>query len=168
MGTRRLGSVDFAADTATYYRDNVVLPFFEFHLKDRDNGMPAGAHMFETGTNVWRGYPAWPPPEAMRQVLYFRGGGGLAFEPPTEVDASDAWVSDPAKPVRVMGYTAPTIPDEYMVSDQRFASTRPDVVVYVTEPVEEDLTVAGPVSPRLFVSTTEQLVRACARRLEGG
>jgi len=151
---RRLGSVDFAADTATYYRDNVVLPFFEFHLKDRDNGMPAGAHMFETGTNVWRGYPAWPPPEAMRQVLYFRGGGGLAFEPPTEVDASDAWVSDPAKPVPVMGYTAPTIPDEYMVSDQRFASTRPDVVVYVTEPLEEDLTVAGPVSPRLFVSTT--------------
>ena len=151
---RRLGSVDFAADTATYYRDNVVLPFFEFHLKDRDNATPAGAHMFETGTNVWRRYPAWPPPEAMRQVLYFREGGGLAFEPPTEVDASDAWVSDPAKPVPVMGYTAPTIPDEYMVSDQRFASTRPDVLVYVTEPLEEDLTVAGPVSPRLFVSTT--------------
>jgi hypothetical protein len=53
-----------------------------------------------------------------------------------------------------MGYTASTIPDEYMVSNQRFASTRPDVLVYVTEPIEEDLTVAGPVSPRLFVPTT--------------
>ena len=151
---RRLGSVDFAADTATYYRENVLLPFFESYLKDGDDVTPAGAHMFETGTNVWRRYAAWPPPEATRQLLYFREGGGLAFEPPTEVDASDAWVSDPAKPVPVLGYTAPTIPDEYMVSDQRFASTRPDVVVYVTEPLEEDLTVAGPVSPRLFVSTT--------------
>jgi predicted acyl esterase len=55
--------------------------------------------MLETGTNVRRRYPDWPPPEAVRQVLYFREGGGLAFEPPTEVDASGAWVSDPAKPV---------------------------------------------------------------------
>jgi putative CocE/NonD family hydrolase len=151
---RRLGSVDFAADTATHYRENVVLPFFEFHLKGGGDPKLPEAYVFETGTNVWRRYPAWPPPEAKRQVLYFREGGGLAFEPPAEVDASDAWVSDPAKPVPVVGYTAPTIPDEYMVSDQRFASTRPDVLVYVTEPLEEDLTVAGPVSPRLFVSTS--------------
>jgi uncharacterized protein len=151
---RRLGSVDFAADTATHYRENVVLPFFEFHLKGVGDPRLPKAYVFETGTNVWRRYPAWPPSEATRQVLYFREGGGLAFEPPTEADASDAWVSDPAKPVPVVGYTAPTIPDEYMVSDQRFASTRPDVLVYVTEPLEEDLTVAGPVSPRLFVSTT--------------
>jgi len=151
---RRLGSVDFAADTAMHYRDNVLLPFFEFHLKDAGDAPPAGAHVFETGTNVWRQYSAWPPPEVTPQVLYFREGGGLAFEPPTEADAGDAWVSDPAKPVPVVGYTSPTIPDEYMVSDQRFASTRPDVLVYVTEPLQEDLTLAGPVSPRLFVSTT--------------
>ena len=69
-------------------------------------------------------------------------------------DASDSYVSDPAKPVPFVGYTAPTVPEEYMVSDQRFAATRPDVLVYVTEPLEEDLTLAGPVSPKLFVSTT--------------
>ena len=63
-------------------------------------------------------------------------------------------MSDPAKPVPFVGYTAPAMPEEYMVSDQRFAATRPDVLVYVTEPLEEDLTLAGPVSPRLFVSTT--------------
>ena len=151
---RRLGSVDFAADTARYCRENVVLPFFEFHLKDTGAAMPADAHVFETGTNVWRRYPAWPPSDATPQVLHFREAGGLAFEPPTEPDASDSWVSDPAKPVPVVGYTAPTIPDEYMVSDQRFAATRPDVLVYVTEPLEEDLTLAGPVSPRMFASTT--------------
>ncbi|MFZ0178295.1 MAG: CocE/NonD family hydrolase [Candidatus Dormiibacterota bacterium] len=151
---RRLGSIDFAADTARYCRENVVLPFFEFHLKDTGAAMPADAHVFETGTNVWRRYAAWPPSEATPQVLHFREAGGLAFEPPTEPDASDSWVSDPAKPVPVVGYTAPTIPDEYMVSDQRFAATRPDVLVYVTEPLGANLTLAGPVSPRLFASTT--------------
>src|SRR5206468_11594619 len=71
-----------------------------------------------------------------------------------EADASDSYVSDPAKPVPFIGYTAPTMPEEYMVSDQRFAATRPDVLVYVTEPLDEDLALAGPVSPKLFVSTT--------------
>jgi putative CocE/NonD family hydrolase len=63
-------------------------------------------------------------------------------------------VSDPAKPVPFIGYAALAMPEEYMVSDQRFAATRPDVLVYVTEPLEQDLTLAGPVSPKLFVSTT--------------
>ena len=151
---RRLGSVDFAADTARYYRESIVLPFFEFHLKDRDDPKLSDAYVFETGTNVWRRYPVWPPPDAKPQVLYFREGGGLAFEPPTAADASDSYVSDPAKPVPFVAYTAPTVPDEYMVSDQRFAATRPDVLVYVTDPLEEDLALAGPVSAKLFVSTT--------------
>jgi uncharacterized protein len=152
---RRLGSVDFSADTAKYYRESIITPFFEFHLKDAGDSPPAGAHVFETGTNVWRRYPAWPPPDATPQMLYFREGGRLAFERPTETDAADSFVSDPAKPVPVVGYVTGTIPDEYMVSDQRFAATRPDVLVYVSDPLEEDLTVVGPASPRLFVSTSE-------------
>jgi uncharacterized protein len=151
---RLVGRIDFAADTARYFRENVLLPFFEFHLKDKDDPKLPTALAFETGTNVWRRYPAWPPPAATPRVLYFREAGGLAFQPPTDADASDSYVSDPAKPVPYVGYTTPTMPDEYMVSDQRFAATRPDVLVYVTEPLEEDLTLAGPVSPKLFVSTT--------------
>jgi putative CocE/NonD family hydrolase len=87
-------------------------------------------------------------------MLYFREAGGLSFDPPTDTDASDSYVSDPAKPVPYLGYTAPTMPEEYMVSDQRFAATRPDVLVYATAPLEDDLIVTGPVSARLFVSTT--------------
>ena len=151
---RRMGSVDFAADTAQHYRDNIVLPFFEFHLKDKDDpGLPE-ALVFETGTNVWRDYPSWPPPTVQARTLYFREGGGLAFEAPTAADAADSYVSDPAKPVPFVGYTAPDVPEEHMVADQRFAASRPDVLVYVTEPLEEDLALAGPVSPRLFVSTS--------------
>jgi putative CocE/NonD family hydrolase len=151
---RRLGHVEFGSDTAEYYRRNVVVPFFEHHLKDApDPGLPA-ALVFETGTNTWRRYPVWPPPEAAPRTLYFHAGGGLGFEPPEETDASDTYVSDPAKPVPYVGYTAREMPEEFMVSDQRFAASRPDVLVYATEPLDDDLVVAGPIRPRLFVSTT--------------
>jgi putative CocE/NonD family hydrolase len=151
---RRLGNVDFATDTAQFYRDTIVVPFFEFHLKGRDDPKLPEAFVFETGTNVWRQHSEWPPPDAKPQTLYFREAGGLAFEPPAETEASDSYVSDPAKPVPFIGYASPTMPEEYMVSDQRFAATRPDVLVYVTEPLEEDIALAGPVSPKLFVSTS--------------
>lgn len=151
---RRLGHVDFAADTAEFYRQQILLPFFAFHLKDQGDPPLSAAHVFETGTNVWRQYPMWPPPGAQPRTLYFRAAGRLAFEPPAEADASDAYVSDPAKPVPFVGYTTLGMPEEYMVSDQRFAATRPDVLVYVTQPLEEDLALAGPVAPKLFVSTS--------------
>ena len=151
---RRLGSVDFATDTAEFYRQHIILPFFEHHLKDGPDPELPGAWVFETGTNVWRRYAEWPPAEAEPRTLYFREGGGLSFDPPIDEDASDSYISDPARPVPWVGYTALTMPEEYMVSDQRFAATRPDVLVYSTEPLEEDLTLAGPISPKLFVSTT--------------
>ena len=151
---RRLGSVDFATDTAEFYREHIILPFFEHYLKDGPDPDLPGALVFETGTNAWRRYTEWPAPGTQPRTLYFREGGGLSFEPPTEVDASDSWVSDPSKPVPWLGYTALTMPEEYMVSDQRFAASRPDVLVYSTEPLDDDLTLAGPVSPKLYVSTT--------------
>lgn len=151
---RHLGSVDFASDTAAFYREHILLPFFEFHLKDGPDPALPQAYVFETGTNTWRRYSAWPPPEAELRSLYFREAGGLSFQPPEDADASDSYVSDPAKPVPWVGYTALAMPEEYMVADQRFAASRPDVLVYATEPLEEDLTLAGPISAKLFVATT--------------
>jgi uncharacterized protein len=151
---RQLGSVDFAADTAKFYREKIILPFFEQHLKDKGEAKLPEAFVFETGTNVWRRYPAWPAPGAQPRMLYFREQGALGFDVPPPTAGSDRYVSDPAKPVPFVGYTALGVPQEYMVADQRFAATRPDVLVYVTEPLEESVTFAGPVSPRLFVATT--------------
>ena len=95
------------------------------------------------------------PRNAKTRVLYFQDQGGLSFTAPEAKDeAFDEYVSDPNRPVPFIGYTALRVPQEYMVADQRFASTRPDVLVYQTEPLEQDVTIAGPVSPRLFVSTT--------------
>jgi uncharacterized protein len=148
-----LGDVSFDAKTAAFFRANIQFPFFEYYLKGKGATMPE-AYVFETGTNVWRKYPSWPPAEARANTLYFHAGGKLSFEPPTEKEGHDEYVSDPAHPVPFVGYTTDTVPQRYMVDDQRFAARRPDVLVYETEPLTEDITIAGPVSPKLKVATT--------------
>ncbi len=150
-----LGSVSFAAKTAAYFRDNIQFPFFEKYLKGKAAEDFPKAYVFETGTNVWRKYSSWPPASARARVLYFQDHGGLAFTAPeARQDAFDEYVSDPNRPVPFIDYVSKGVPQEYMVGDQRFASTRTDVLVYQTDPLEQDVTIAGPVSPRLFVSTS--------------
>jgi putative CocE/NonD family hydrolase len=156
----RLGRVEFAADTGEYYRSNILFPFFEQYLKGNGDAKLPKAYVFETGTNVWRKYSAWPPANAEMKTLYFHANGRLSFDPPatdsSSIDSSafDEYVSDPAKPVPFVNYVAQDVPQEYMVSDQRFAASRTDVLVYQTPVLEEDVTIAGPISPRLFVSTS--------------
>lgn len=87
-------------------------------------------------------------------MLYFHAGGKLSFEPPTEVQSRDDYESDPNHPVPFVGYTTNTVPQRYMVDDQRFASTRTDVLTYTSDPLEEDVTIAGPISPKLKVSSS--------------
>ena len=148
-----LGDVSFNAKTSEYFRRNIQFPFFEYYLKDKGSQMPE-AYMFETGTNVWRKYDAWPPPQAKPQMLYFHAGGKLSFDPPSATEGSDSYVSDPAHPVPFVGYVTDTVPPRYMVDDQRFAATRMDVLVYETDPLTENVTIAGPISPKLKVATT--------------
>jgi len=150
-----LGSVSFAAKTSLYFRDHIQFPFFEKYLKGKGTEDLPKAYVFETGTNVWRKYSSWPPANARTRVLYFQDQGGLSFTAPEAKDeAFDEYVSDSNRPVPFLNYTGLRVPQEYIVGDQRFASTRPDVLVYQTEPLEQDVTIAGPVSPRLFVSTS--------------
>jgi putative CocE/NonD family hydrolase len=149
-----LGRVEFAANTGDFYRKNILFPFFEQYLKGKTDAKLPKAYVFETGTNVWRRYSAWPPKNAEPKTLYFHANGGLSFDPPTDATSFDEYVSDPARPVPYMNYVSLDVPQEYMVSDQRFAATRPDVLVYETPVLQEDVTIAGPISPRLFVSTS--------------
>jgi uncharacterized protein len=155
-----LGRVEFNASTGSYYRSNILFPFFEQYLKGYGDAHLPKAYVFETGTNVWRKYSSWPPSGAVAKTLYFHGGGGLSFDPPaaepssTDSSAFDEYISDPAKPVPFVNYVAQEVPQEYMVSDQRFAASRTDVLVYQTPVLQEDVTIAGPIWPRLFVSTT--------------
>jgi uncharacterized protein len=150
-----LGSVSFASNTGKFFRGQILFPFFEQYLKGTGDAKLPEAYAFETGTNIWRQYAEWPPKKAQAKSLYFRENGGLSFDPPNAgADAFDEYVSDPNQPVPFVSYPATSVPQEYMVADQRFAATRPDVLVYQTEPLDEDVTITGPVSPRLFVSTS--------------
>src|ERR1700693_2033937 len=150
-----LGRVEFSFNTGDYYRKNILFPFFEQYLKGSGDAKLPQAYVFETGTNVWRRYSAWPPKDAEAKTLYLRAGGGLSFDPPASDSPDfDEYVSDPAKPVPFVNYFATNVPQEHMVSDQCFANSRTDVLVYETAALQEDVTIAGPVAPRLFVSTS--------------
>jgi putative CocE/NonD family hydrolase len=148
-----LGEVDFNAKTSAYFREEIQFPFFEHYLKGK-GAAQAKAVVFETGTNVWRRFDAWPPKAASAKTLYFHGGGKLSFDAPEESKSEDAYVSDPNHPVPFVGYTTDTVPQRYMVDDQRFASYRPDVLVYETEPLTEDVTIAGPITPHLKIASS--------------
>lgn len=155
---KSLGYANFDAKTGDYYRKNIVFPFFEQYLKGVTGKAMPEAQMFETGTNVWRSYPSWPPQQAQSRSLYLGANGSLSWTQPSsslaDGNAFDEYVSDPKNPVPFVGYTAIGVPREYPTSDQRFASTRSDVLVYKSQPLEEDITIVGPISPKLFVSTT--------------
>jgi putative CocE/NonD family hydrolase len=152
-----LGEVSFNAPTGEYYRDRIEFPFFQKYLKDRGEGKRVEAWMFETGTNQWREYDAWPPKNAVVKDFYVCAEGKLLFDRPTsagEANGYDEYWSNPHRPVPTMEGTALGMPREYMVADQRYAARRPDVLVYQTEILESDLSVSGPIEVELHVSTS--------------
>jgi putative CocE/NonD family hydrolase len=150
----RLGNVSFATPTSVFYREKIEFPFFAFHLKDRplDAPMPE-AYVFETGVNRWRREESWPPKDAVATTFYLRADGKLSADAPSD-KGFDEFVSDPNKPVPYLGHTVLGMQRDYMTEDQRFAATRPDVLVYETEPLEADVTIAGPIKVDLQVATT--------------
>ena len=172
-----LGHVAFDAKTAQYYREHFELPFLKHFLKDdaihdksADDSKAAAANgddtktekfnlaeanVFETGTNQWRHFDSWPPKNTVEKSLYLHARGRLSFDPPAdEKTPFDEYVSDPAKPVPYIGTVALQRTAEYMVDDQRFAASRPDVLVYQTDVLAEDVTFAGPISARLQIETS--------------
>jgi putative CocE/NonD family hydrolase len=148
-----LGCVDFSTRTSRHFQREIQYPFFSYYLKDKGEWDAPEAVMFETGANRWHRFEAWPPENAVPTNIYFHHDGTLSFDPPGG-EGSDQYVSDPAKPVPFSSEIRTTQGHLWMIEDQRFASTRPDVLVYQTAPLEEDVTIAGPVVANLFASTT--------------
>ena len=149
-----LGSVNFGSKTSLTYRETVELPFFNCLLKDKCDRTLAEATVFETGSNRWRMYESWPPRNTQSQMIYLQANSGLSFTPPANAaKAFDEYISDPARPVPYINNTAIGMTREYMVDDQRFAATRPDVLVYQTDILDNEITLAGPIKATLFVST---------------
>ena len=150
-----LGHVDFFSKTSQFYRQNIELPFLKHFLKDDVKFAMPKAYLFETGTNQWRQYKKWPPVNAREKSLYLHANGKVSFDAPSNSEtAFDEYVSDPAKPVPYIPNIAIGMTREHMDDDQRFASSRPDVLVYQTDVLDRDVTLAGPISPHLEVSTS--------------
>jgi hypothetical protein len=151
-----LGSVQFGSKTSVFYRENIELPFFNHYLKDKPAPDLPEAYMFETGSNEWRKYQEWPPRNAQTRSLYFQPNGKLSFAPPANSSAQqyDEYISDPAKPVPYNNQILINRTREYMSDDQRFAAMRPDVLVYQTDVLQEETTIAGPINASLNVSTS--------------
>jgi putative CocE/NonD family hydrolase len=152
-----LGDVAFNSKTCEFYRENIELPFFEYHLKGSGKLAMPKAWVFETGTNIWRKYDAWPPENAKPKSFHFHAQGNLSSIEPQNTkpdEGFDEYLSDPAKPVPYFENIAIGLSVKYPTADQRFAARRPDVLVYFTDVLEEDLTIAGPIDADLTVSTT--------------
>ena len=150
-----LGPVRFHAKTAEFFRDEIEVPFFRKYLKGAGEVALPEAYVFETGTDEWHKYSSWPPTNAVVQTLWFGPGGRLGFaQDEDEAPGFDEYRSDPAHPVPFTARITTAMPREYMVEDQRFAATRPDVLVYQTKPLSQDVTLAGPLTASLHVSTT--------------
>ncbi|MDB5030463.1 CocE/NonD family hydrolase [Mucilaginibacter sp.] len=150
-----VGNIQLGSKTGVFYRENIEFPFFMHYLKDAPDPQLPNAYMFETGTNVWKKYSKWPPEEAKQGAIYLQPDNKLAFTAPqANTKMFDAYVSDPAKPVPYSAEIRTIRGSEFMVEDQRFAGNRPDVLVYETEVLDKDVTVAGNVTADLFVSTT--------------
>ncbi|MFH1747631.1 MAG: CocE/NonD family hydrolase [Planctomycetota bacterium] len=150
-----VGNVHFGTDTSVFYRDQMELPFFCHYLKDQGELALPEAYMFDTGANRWRKFAHWPPRKLQKAKLFLRHGGELGFEPPDAREmAYDEYLSDPARPVPVTLDITTEIPKAYMTDDQRFAARRPDVLVYQSAVLRDDVTLAGPLNADLWVSTS--------------
>jgi putative CocE/NonD family hydrolase len=156
-----LGSVDFGSNTSAYYRSEIQARFFAYYLKDEGTWDIREAHTFQTGANMWTSQDRWPPTDVtVERQLYFRSGGQLSFDPPQDegADAYDAYVSDPNNPVPYMPRPMPGFWQGgqalWKVTDQRFVHRRPDVLSWETEPLTEDVVVAGRIVANLYASTS--------------
>lgn len=153
-----LGTAYFGQKTSIYYREHFELTFFNYFLKDKgDISQIKEVNAFDTGANEWRDFANWTPTVSTNRQLYLLPGGKLSFSPAETLSNArsyDEYVSDPMNPVPYTQKITLNYPRDFMTEDQRFVAGRPDVLVYQTEPLSEDVTVAGDIKPELFISSS--------------
>ncbi len=143
---------DFNANTSKYYQDSLETMFFNYYLKDKGNFYAAEATVFETGTNKWKQYSVWPPKETVATTYFLQRNKKLSKSKPTLANNYDEYVSDPSSPVPYTKLIQGNRNNEYMAEDQRFAAERKDVVLFETDVLKKDITLAGKIIADLQVS----------------
>ena len=152
-GGAELGEAKFGFDTSAWFQKDVLLPFFKTHLKGTKEAEVATATMFETGSNRWRKFDVWPPKTVSQQTMYLAANEKLVTS--KSDSGSSEYISDPKKPVPHSAKISRGWDRPYMVEDQRFAARRPDVLVFETDVLESDLTIAGAIDLDLWFSTNK-------------
>ncbi|MEM6845206.1 MAG: CocE/NonD family hydrolase [Bacteroidota bacterium] len=159
-GSQAVGNIYFGDSISTFYQKEIEYPFFTHFLKDGPAPQSPDAYLYDTGLKEWKKFDTWPPADAPRYTFSFKEGEALQADALViNGDPDDSQVfeytSDPNHPVPSTEDIKVTFtPRKFMTDDQRFASRRPDVLTFETEPLEEDLTLMGEIMAKLKVSTS--------------
>jgi putative CocE/NonD family hydrolase len=149
---KQFATHDFGSNTSKYFQDSLETIFFNYFLKDKGSFTTSEATIFETGSNTWKHYTSWPPANVKATDYFFNSTQKLSLQ--KDKACFYEYLSDPSKPVPYTNGIFARRNNDYMAEDQRFASTRPDVLVYETSVLTEDITLAGKITADLKVSLT--------------
>jgi len=152
------GNIQFGSNTSEYFQQHFEIPFFNYFLKGKgDISQIAEANIFVTGANEWKTFLQWPPANKEDKAMYLQPGGKLDWLKPAAVNSFSEYISDPDKPVPYEEFVHFNRTRTYMSDDQRFAARRPDVLVFQTDTLTDDVTVTGNVIADLMtsISTTD-------------
>lgn len=152
----QLGEVKFYSPTGDYYKEKIEFPFFERYLNNKtDIQKPAEANIFETGANKWHTFAQWPP-KNLKSFDVFFGDSKTLKTKNSGAAGEDSYVNDPANPTPYLWdfMNSKRAPGDWLIYDQTYFSTRPDVLTYTSEPLESDTQIVGPITADLWFKTT--------------
>lgn len=157
----RIGIIPFGGHaTSREFSENIEAPFFRYYLHGIGKKPDWLVTTFQTGSNTWHTYGAWPPKQSQPTNLYLNANGTLTFSAPSApAHAFREYTSDPANPVPYRERPiSPTYPGgdwrTWEVADQRFVDKRPDVLTFTSAPLDHNITVTGALAAVLFASTS--------------
>ncbi len=152
----KVGDIYFGDSLSHYYHKNIEAPFFRHHLKGGEEPDLPEAYVYDSGSLEWDTFSDWPPEQVEQKKLFLKEGESLSWSKPRRTDSYTEYVSDPHEPVP---YTDDIrfvfTPQKYMTEDQRFAGRRQDVITFISDTLEQDLTLAGDMLANLYVSTNK-------------
>ena len=148
----KFATYDFGSNTSKFFQDSLETVFFNYYLKDKGTYNDAEATVFETGTNQWRTFNTWPPANVKPVTFYLLGDKKLGTKISSAVNNYDEYISDPANPVPYTKGVFGRRNSQYMAEDQSFAAARNDVLVFETDSLTEDVTLAGGILADLQVA----------------
>ena len=151
------GNVYFGNNSAAYYMDHIQYPFFRYYLEGKGEKPQNKVNIFYSGKNEWEFSDEWPSAQMKPTPYYIHGDGSVSTSIPTEKDSYTEYISDMSHPVPYTALPTTYRTKEFMIDDQRFATARPDVITFVTAPLTDTLTLAGPIEVELktAISSTD-------------